>query len=100
LDFQVAKRANIPDHPNIVKVFGCRREFGRWQVITELIDGTDLFDYVQQETKENEVLEVNKVRSLFRDLMQAVQHLHSLKVAHMDIKAENCLVTVNGEISL
>lgn len=50
---------------------------------------------------ENEIgigsVEITKV--LFKQLLKAVKHLHSYGIAHFDIKAENCLLTSDGEFS-
>ncbi|VDK41819.1 unnamed protein product [Gongylonema pulchrum] len=37
---------HIVPHPNLVEVIGFRKVGIRWQMITEYIDGVDLFDYI------------------------------------------------------
>lgn len=36
--------------------------------------------------------------SRFRDLARAVAYLHEHKIAHLDIKVENCLLTKWGKL--
>ncbi|KAL3986054.1 Protein kinase domain family protein [Acanthocheilonema viteae] len=91
----------IGHHPNIVSLIGFRKVNLFTQQIMEYIDGGDLHDFIKiNYTKKDREMEIRKVRSLFSDLLKAVKHIHRLCIAHMDIKAENCLITLNGNLKL
>ena len=57
----------------------------------------DLFNHIEQ----NGVLSERLALVIFRNLLEAIQHCHSVGVFHRDIKEENVLVNINtGEIKL
>ncbi|KAM3716263.1 Serine/threonine-protein kinase [Dirofilaria immitis] len=91
----------IGNHPNIVKLIGFRKINLCTQQFVEYLDGRDLYDFIE----ENYILKKRrmgnlKIRSLFTDLLKAVQHIHHLCIAHMDIKVENCILTRHGTLKL
>lgn len=60
-------------------------------VIMECIEGGDLFDRILQRKKRP--LTEKRVKELTRDILAAVGHLHSLNIAHRDVKPENIMMT-------
>ncbi|EFO16008.1 CAMK/CAMKL protein kinase [Loa loa] len=99
LDLEMMKLIGV--HSNITALIGFRQIGLCWEQFMEYIDGGCLFDYINENyIKENRLLEIEKAQSFFSDLLSAVEHIHSLKIAHMDIKLENCLITKNGIVKL
>ncbi|VDN81852.1 unnamed protein product [Brugia pahangi] len=91
----------IGKHLNITSLIGFRQVGLCWEQFMEYVDGGCLFNYINENyTKQNRLLEVEKAQSFFNDLLSAVEHIHSLKIAHMDIKPENCLITKSGIVKL
>ncbi|KAL3986055.1 Protein kinase domain family protein [Acanthocheilonema viteae] len=91
----------IGHHPNIVRLIGFRKVNLSTQRIMEYVNGGDLYDFIEQNySRRNRQMGIRKVRSLFSDLLKAVKHIHGLCIAHMDIKVENCLITLNGNLKL
>ncbi|VDM98993.1 unnamed protein product [Thelazia callipaeda] len=91
----------IGHHPNIVNIIGFRRVGLCWEQFVEYIDGENFYNYMDAlYFKTNRLIEGDKARSFFTNLMNAVEHIHSLKLAHMDIKLEHCLITRNGILKL
>uniref|UniRef100_A0A0R3RH30 Protein kinase domain-containing protein n=1 Tax=Elaeophora elaphi TaxID=1147741 RepID=A0A0R3RH30_9BILA len=91
----------IGHHPNIVKLIGFRKVNLFTQQIMEYIDGSDLHNFIEVNYfQKKRQIGIRKAQSLFCDLLSAVKHSHSLNIAHMDIKVENCLITRNGNLKL
>ncbi|CAG9537855.1 unnamed protein product [Cercopithifilaria johnstoni] len=94
-------KEQIGHHPNIVKLIGFRKVNLFTQQIMEYIGGGDLHDFIEANyIRKNRQMGIRKVRILFHDLLEAVKHIHNLCIAHMDIKPENCLLTLNGNLKL
>uniref|UniRef100_A0A0R3RZX9 Protein kinase domain-containing protein n=1 Tax=Elaeophora elaphi TaxID=1147741 RepID=A0A0R3RZX9_9BILA len=99
LDLEMNKL--IGEHPNIVSLIGFRQMGLCWLQYMEYVSGGSLFDYLNDNyIEKNQLLEVEKAQSFFSDLLNAVKHIHSLRIAHMDIKLENCLITEDGTVKL
>ncbi|KAF9325962.1 hypothetical protein BG006_010567, partial [Podila minutissima] len=58
--------------------------------------GMDLFDYIELTPYMTE----DEIRSIFRQICEAVYHLHSNKIVHRDIKDENVILDQDGKIQL
>ena len=78
------------DHPNIAKVFDAgETESGRSYFVMELVHGTPLTDYCD----ENE-LTIRQRLELFVAVCQAVHHAHQKGIIHRDLKPSNVMVTL------
>jgi len=78
-------------HPNIVKYYGCRIQRGRiTAIVLEQLEWT-LTQYVHMP----DFQQLSQVRFI-ADLQSAVDHLHSLGLAHNDISPDNIMIR-NGQ---
>ncbi|EGD76616.1 camk/mapkapk/mapkapk protein kinase [Salpingoeca rosetta] len=62
-------------------------------LVTERMQGGELYDHITQNRKFSE----NDARVIMRQLAQAVAHCHRNDVAHRDIKPENFLLHTRGD---
>ena len=76
------------DHPNVIKlyeVYECDRSIC---LVTELMEGGELFDRIVEKKYFNE----DEARQIIRILIDALDYCHSLGILHRDIKPENLLI--------
>ncbi|PVV02852.1 hypothetical protein BB560_002686 [Smittium megazygosporum] len=73
-------------------------------LVMELVTGSDLYDHIVKHpsfgvsnTKQHHYLEAIR---LFEQMIEAVSHLHSLRVYHRDLKPENFIIDPNGNLKL
>jgi len=80
-------------HPNIIETFAFlmtkthNHKRRKYFVVLEYCDGGDLFNTIQKGE-----LGRSEINCNFKQLMDGVNYLHSLGVAHCDIKPENILI--------
>jgi YD repeat-containing protein len=83
-------------HPNVIKV-------------TDLIDAGDIvafvMEYIEGETLEHYIerkgkLPVEEIETLFKQMMEAIEYVHSQGFIHRDIKPSNFILTKGGSIKL
>jgi len=64
-------------------------------IILEYAEGGELFDYILKKT-----ITEDDARTLFKQLLDAVNYLHQHEIAHRDLKPENILLDEYGKIKL
>lgn len=73
------------DHPNIVKMYEFFEDDRHLFIVTEMCDAGDFADLDTRNWLE--------VRQLYCDVFLATAYCHDLRIAHRDLKFENCLVS-------
>ncbi|WVQ81720.1 hypothetical protein IAT38_003845 [Cryptococcus sp. DSM 104549] len=84
------------EHRNIVRWHETRIHDGYISIVMDYASGGDLFDYV---TLHNRLTEP-QAQPIFAQLLCAVSYLHSLGIAHRDLKLENVFLGPNGGVLL
>jgi serine/threonine protein kinase len=79
-------------HTNIVKCFDFMETHNKIVIITELLPGRELFDYILS----HGALEEDLAREILYQIFQAVAYLHDRGVIHRDIKAENIVFSIQN----
>ena len=83
----------ICQHPNIVKLYDVFEDIERIHIIMELIEGPDLFCYLEKKDFDINESEANKI---INKLSSAIYYLNVFGIVHRDIKPENILLTDNS----
>ncbi|CAK4710677.1 hypothetical protein LEN26_019725 [Aphanomyces euteiches] len=87
------------DHPNIIHMEDVYQTDSRICMVTELMEGGELFDYVVHKGTLSEV----EASCLVRKITSAIAYMHACGVVHRDLKPENLLLTSkspNAEVKI
>uniref|UniRef100_A0A8C2J0U4 non-specific serine/threonine protein kinase n=1 Tax=Cyprinus carpio TaxID=7962 RepID=A0A8C2J0U4_CYPCA len=91
---QVAHEADIlrhVQHPQLVVLIDTYESPKAYMLVLELVEDGRLLDYL---VAHDELME-EKVAFFIKDTLEALQHLHTCRVAHLDLKPENLLVDLH-----
>lgn len=83
-------------HPNIMQIYEFYEDKKHFQIITELCEGGELFDMIVQKGSFNE----DEAAWVMKQLLSAVNYIHTNSICHRDIKPENILLDTKKTISL
>ena len=78
------------DHPNILKLFELYEDSNHYYVISEVMTGGELFDYL---IKSGHLSEASTARIMYQ-VLSAVTYCHQNGIVHRDLKPENLLLDV------
>lgn len=84
------------DHPNVLKLYEYFEDSKNIYLITELCLGGELFDKIVECEFFSEYVAAN----VFRQILNSIGHLHSLKICHRDLKPENFMIVSKTEDDL
>ena len=93
---QEAELAKYVVHPNVVRFLEVLQTPDAISLVQEECRGGDLFECLQRV----EIFPEFLVRCLFKDLLSGVQYLHGEHIAHRDLKAENCVLGLEGTLRI
>ena len=96
----VLRRLN---HPNVATYFGQTADpAGKKYMVTEWFEMGDLADLLFKDTsrRKHDGRDVILFQKYSRQLMSAVGHLHSMRVAHLNLKPENVRIASSGRLKL
>ncbi len=82
------------DHPNIVKLVDYFIDEENLYFVQEYLEGGNLYQYMYRQN----FLGVQKIQKIFRQILDAVSYLHSVKFIQRDIKPENIISDLNKNV--
>ncbi|ORX55597.1 Pkinase-domain-containing protein, partial [Hesseltinella vesiculosa] len=96
---EIQLHAHVSHHPNVLSLKKVVKEEGLIFIVMEFAAGGDLFSAITKNT--HDIIGNNdKIKELFIQLLDAVNHCHSHGVSHRDLKPENILLTKDLQIKL
>ncbi|GJJ68105.1 hypothetical protein EMPS_00451 [Entomortierella parvispora] len=97
MEVSIMHTLRLIPHPNIVLMMDFFEDEEHYYVEMALHGaGMDLFDYIELTPYMTE----DEIRNIFKQVCDAVYHLHSNKIVHRDIKDENVILDQEGKIQL
>jgi non-specific serine/threonine protein kinase len=90
-----AKAASALNHPNILTVFDVGRQAGMYFIVTELVEGLTLRDWVS-----NERPSLAELADAVRQAALALSAAHRAGIVHRDIKPENLMRRSDGLVKV
>lgn len=94
--FREVSIMKLLNHPNIVKLFEVIETEKTLYLVMEYINNGEVFEYLVKNGRMKE----NIARQKFRQIVSAVQYLHSKNIIHRDLKAENLLLDHNLDVKI
>jgi len=83
-------------HPNIVSIYDVSSSFSAEYIVTELIDGITLKQYMEKKG----VLNWKETLHFATQIAKALEHAHAKGIVHRDIKPHNVMVLKSGAIKV
>ncbi|XXH02792.1 Structural maintenance of chromosomes protein 5 [Hypoxylon texense] len=84
------------DHQNIVKLYDIWENRSEIYLVLEYVGGGDLYSYIGKHGRLSEV----ETMSYFRQILSALDYVHSFNLCHRDLKPENILLTEDGQVKV
>lgn len=81
------------EHPNIIKLIEVFEEGSEFYIVTELVQGGELFDRIVSKSHYSE----KEARDLIKKLLETLAYMHESNVVHRDLKPENLLLTKDDD---
>lgn len=76
------------NHPHIIRLHETFDEGSDFYIVTELVEGGELFDRIVSKTSYTE----KEARDLVKTFLETMAYLHSNEIVHRDLKPENLLL--------
>lgn len=89
-EVQIMRKLN---HPNILKLYEVFENDEEFFLVMELVTGKELFDKIVEKGQYGE----REAANIVRQIVSAVEYLHSNGIAHRDLKPENLLTSVAAD---
>lgn len=81
------------DHPHIIKLFEIYQDSHSIYMIQEFMGGGEVFNFSKNKKTLNETIAARVIKQV----LQAVNYLHSKSIVHRDLKPENLLLDTDNQ---
>jgi serine/threonine protein kinase len=88
--------ARVLDHPNVVRALEFGREDDSPYLVMEFVEGESLG---QRLDREHHLSEAEAIR-IISQVAQGLDRAHALGLVHRDVKPDNILLTIDGQVKL
>ena len=96
-EFEVLKTL---DHPNIARVHDLIEDNKNYYIVSEIVKSGNLMELLENLMEREEMLELEDVARIIKQLLLAINHMHQQGIAHRDIKLDNILMDEEGRVKL
>jgi serine/threonine protein kinase len=93
---EVTAMRRLQDHPNILKIHEVMATKSKIYLVMELAAGGELFAKVLRRGRLSE----SSARQYFHQLVNALNFCHQNGIAHRDVKPQNLLLDLNGNLKI
>uniref|UniRef100_A0A7S1F2X5 Protein kinase domain-containing protein n=1 Tax=Noctiluca scintillans TaxID=2966 RepID=A0A7S1F2X5_NOCSC len=90
----LTRMLNLDDHNHVLGIHDIIEDQEKYYIIMERCSGGELFDFLQKETDVPE----RECKRIMREILQAVDYMHSRGLIHRDIKPENIMFHDSSEV--
>ena len=87
------------DHPNIIKLFAVFEDKVYLYLLMEECCGGSLFERLEKKNMKKNTFSEAKAAKIFKQILEALNYLHSHGVCHRDLKPENILFSTMADDS-
>ena len=89
------------NHPHIITYFSSFRENNDFYIVTEYINSGSLVDLMKTNIQQGKKIEEKKIWILLIQSLSGLLYLHDIKkIIHRDIKPDNLLLDINGDLKI
>jgi len=83
---------NLPKSPRLPNFRAMIRTDEQFHIITDYVDGQELFEWISGYLEENEMIEYEAVGEIVGSMASCIKKLHDGGFVHLDIKLENFIL--------
>ena len=88
--------AKMIQDPRIIKIYDFKNSKNGPCLVMEYLDGHDLSDYI----KLNSPIGLEKVLTIFKDILEGLQSCHNRNIIHRDLKPQNIFILSDGSVKI
>jgi len=99
VDLAILRHLNRHGYPYVCKLYGVFTDNKTTYVVSSLASQGDLFSWRGYTVSAGEKREA-MMKPVLRQVFAAVQVLHNIGIAHLDLSLENMVMTENGQVKL
>lgn len=83
-------------HPNIMEVQELLEDANNYYIVTELLEGGELFDRLLEVKNYSE----KKAAHIAKQVLMAINYMHKHKMVHRDLKPQNVLLVSSDKLEV